>query len=229
MGAVAIFGDSIANGLGVRKLTYAQIIAQALGKDLLDFTGTAQTVAGSLDLLKSSDAVPEIAIVAHGITEAVMRPLPEHLRWLPARWRRTGWMDPRPYYSSKLHRRIFERVESEVRWRTKNFVMTVGGAFQFLTAEEYEDLIRELVLELHRRGCHVILLGTPDIAEDYFPGSQRQQELYELRLTGLDAQYIPLGGRLDRWDDYLADRFHPNDVGHFKISQIVLEAMTTQR
>ncbi len=98
-----IFGDSIAAGLGVDRARYCRIVADTLRLRLDDFTGAARPVGESLELLPKSAASPRIAIVAHGITEALVRPTDASLCYMPPRWRRAGWMDARPYYSTRLH------------------------------------------------------------------------------------------------------------------------------
>lgn len=132
-------------------------------------------------------------------------------------------MDPRAYYSSRLMRYLLERMESEIRWRTKNLAIRVGGPHQVLPVAEYTGDLASLAAELSASGARVIVLGPPDIDETFFPGSPAAQQQYFFEATKLGLESVSLKGKLKRWSDFNLDRFHPNDEGHTRVAHIVLE------
>src|SRR6516164_3165063 len=110
---IVVLGDSIAEGLGAAGKAYPDQLAERLSRRsgievrLVNLAYTAFQISDSVHLLglvRSSS--PDLVIIAHGISEALVRPAPRALRFAPARWRNKGWMDPRPYFSRRWHRRL---------------------------------------------------------------------------------------------------------------------------
>jgi len=223
-GRLLLFGDSIAMGLGVRQQKYGELIAHRLDMELVDYSNTGWTVSQSLSAFEREPVAGTVAVIAHGITEPILRPvLPKWLP-LPARWRRLGWMDPRPYFSTRKSRRAAEILESEIRWRLKNVLARLFGTHQLASLPTYSKDLRLLKESCEGLGARVIILGPPDIDDRYFPGSVYEQLRYGRiteRIAGAD--FVPVAGVVDRWGDYLADHFHPNDYGHQVIAELILE------
>ena len=132
---VILFGDSIAMGLGVRRRKYGVLIAEGLRGQLVDYSHTGWTVSQSLGAFLKSPQGGDVAVIAHGITEPILRPVLPLWVPLPRRWRRLGWMDPRPYYSTRARRRALELAESALRWRVKNLLMAAFGSHQLAPLE----------------------------------------------------------------------------------------------
>lgn len=218
-----LFGDSIAWGLGVKSERYAECIAGELGLQLIDYSGAGTTVEEGLARFRAGPSAGVIALIAHGVTEAIIRPSERSLRLLPRRWRRRGWMDPRPYYSRRLRKRGLERLESATRWRVKNaLIRSPKTRWQVLDIDTYRENLRLLVGELSSRDVKVVIVGPPAISERFFPGSQAEQDRYAEVAASMGVAYVSLRDELDRWDDYFADRFHPNQHGHARIAQQLL-------
>lgn len=222
---VAVFGDSIANGLGVTGGSYGAILASELGLELLDYSGSAQMITESVIKFSRNPSAPSVSIIAHGVTEAIVRPDPALLKYLPGRWRRIGWMDPRPYYSSSKSKRFGQKIESAVRWRLKNCLLRIGSRQQLVTIKEYTDGLTILIQSLKAAGSRVIVLGPPDIDEKYFPFSQESLIRYEKESKSLSAEHVSLHGVLNPWEDYFPDHFHPNAQGHLRIAHLLRAAI----
>lgn len=220
---VILFGDSIAMGLGVRRRKYGLLLADGLDGKLIDYSHTGWTVTQSLAAYLEAPQAGEVAVIAHGITEPILRPILPSWVPLPRRWRRLGWMDPRPYFSTRAHRRTMEMLESAIRWRVKNLLMRAFGSHQLASLEIFAQDLSRLKNECEARGARVVVLGPPDIDDRFFPGSVYQQLRYSRvaeRIGGAD--FVPVAGAIDRWGDYLLDHFHPNDEGHEAIARRVL-------
>ncbi|WP_084075209.1 GDSL-type esterase/lipase family protein [Demequina sp. NBRC 110052] len=222
------FGDSICEGLGVGSLRYSALAANALGLKLEDFSHTGWTCRQSLEAFRANPVNGEVAVIAHGVTEPILRPDPSTLRFLPRRWRRVGWMDPRPYYSRRLPKRALEHLESMVRWRIKNLALRISD-YQFMDRDTYVQSMAELIENVSKHVDVVLIVEPSAIDERYFPGSRRAQAAYwrALAASGTDARTVAVD--LEEWDDFFADHFHPNASGHSKIARSLIEAVRSER
>lgn len=219
--SIVLFGDSIAKGLGARGPAYGRLVADALNLRLVDLSESARQVTEWPKILPV-DERPTISVIAHGVTEAIVRPTSDVLRWVPPRWRPLGWMDPRPYYSARRWRRMLQRCESALKWRVKVALIRTGRTERLTDLDMYEDAISRLIAHLQAGGSRVVVLGPPDLEERYFPGSAKSQREYEERARRAGGEFVSLAGQLNRWDHFCADRFHPNAAGHRRIAAILI-------
>lgn len=231
---IVVIGDSIANGLGVAGHAYgdqlAALLRNRLNREvrLINLASSALQISGSRLLLPELISHnPDLILLAHGITEAIVRPLPQALRYVPARWRKAGWMDPRPYYSRKPLKRWFQKLESALRWRVKVLLMRIFGGATWKTRTEFEEQMSDFIRTiLNTTGANIILLTHCGIDERYFPWSLNSLESFKETVLSLPAKL----GAKDRvgvcdisqacrcWDDFFDDHFHPNASGHAKIA-----------
>lgn len=209
----------------MREKKYGQLLADALGARLVDYSNTGWTVAQSLEAYQSSPVEPSFAVIAHGVTEPIVRPRVDGLP-LPRRWKRTGWMDPRPYYSRRRRRRLVERIESGIRWRLKNLLIRVRGGYQFMGLDDYISSLSSLTERLAAAGATVVIVGPPAIDDQFFPGASREMSRYAAKAATIAAaRFVELRGDLDEWDDFFDDHFHPNAAGHAKIAALLVRTL----
>lgn len=221
-----LFGDSIAMGLGAHGRQYVHVLADWGGFDVVDRSHTGWTVQQSRDSFRERPEFAEVAIIAHGITEAILRPILPQSRLFPNRWKPRGWMDPRPYYSTRWHRRFLERIESAVRWRLRN-LLTRRAHYQLMTAEQYVAALSGLVADLREQGSRVIMLQAPPIDDRYFPGSRAaQQHFWDLAVKSTigAVEVVDLLG-MHEWGHFLCDNFHPNMSGHEFIAKRLFDQL----
>lgn len=240
---ICVLGDSIALGLGVKGNPFASILAYKLEK----YTGNPVQVhnlaknGGQItesiqrltdQILKNTDYL----IVAHGVTEAILRPKPNAMKWMPIRWRTPGWMDPRPYYSSQIWKRILQHTESSVRWRVKNLLMRMWGSAPWMEVEDFKKEIEDLTFRALESGTkHVIFMGGSWIDERFFPGSQSSLDRYATAVNEFvetcDAtdrvHFCNPRSALLKWADYFPDHFHPSHSGHEKIAIELFKVLHT--
>src|SRR5579871_3865218 len=85
-----IVGDSIAEGLGVAGCSYADLLREGVGESGRERAEVKNLAYTAFQISDSSRLLPEIVqdrpdvmIVAHGITEALLRPPAAALRFVP--------------------------------------------------------------------------------------------------------------------------------------------------
>lgn len=242
---IVCLGGSITEGLGVTRSgkTYANILKAKLQSsysqpiEVINYGGSAMQVNESRQRYEEKilELQPDIIVFAHGNTEAVVREQKKYLKYLPKRWRRPGWMDPRPYYSSRRSRRYLERMESGLRWRVKVTLIKALGGKQWMTLEEFKRQTTDFITTIfnHSARTKIIFLTPGDIEEKYFPGSPESMRKYREVLKAIYEQQkssnrlfmCDSSQYLHKWDDYFADRFHPNEEGHNKIAEALEDAI----
>lgn len=229
---IIVLGDSIAQGLGVKGQAYADL----LGNQIINLAQSAAQIDYSYSLLPEIAALqPDIVIIAHGITEAIVRPTPAALKLIPKRWRKIGWLDPRPYFSRRFHKRCYQQSESALRWRVKVLLIRCFGGQTLGLPDDFECSLFTMTEALLRQTqAHVILLTHTGIDERFYPKSAASLERYLLCAKSAASRassparvsFCNVSGRLDRWSDYFADHFHPNAVGHEKIAKAIRGIIT---
>ncbi len=219
---IAVFGDSIAAGMGARGRAFPILIAERLGVDLRDLSGTSSQIgesAGRADAARDCDLI----VIAHNATEALLRPPASSLRWLPGRWRKPGWIDPRPYFSSRRRVRLVQRLESGIRWRVKVLWMRLFGAVPNTGPDDYAASLSDLVENLGAE--RVVVIGALPVDTRFFPGSDVQvREYSSIARTVADrtgATFVEIWDAPRPWSDFCADHFHPNQEGHRRIADLL--------
>jgi|GEM_PF-983653 len=242
---IVFIGDSITEGLGVirSKTNYANLL-QAQLKSLMgqpvhivNFGSSAMQVNESREKYEQRilGLQPDIIVFAHGITEAIVREQRKYLKWMPKRWRRPGWMDPRPYYSTRKLRRWVEKIESGVRWRLKVALIKTFGGKPWMSLDEFRKHTNDFVLNVlnYSPSTSIIFLAPSDIEEKYFPGSSESMRIYRKAFHEICNKtkstnrvfFCDTSQALHKWKDYLEDRFHPNELGHSKIARALFNVI----
>ena len=230
---ILIIGDSIAEGLGVQGSSYGDQLRAQLEKAgnevaLLNLSHTGYQISDSYKLLPVAFGFsPNFIIVAHGITEAIKRPKQKAMRFVPPRWRQKGWLDPRPYYSRRLLKRLPQQVESALRWRWKGCLIRSFGGETWTSQPDFSEAVNGLVYAiLDHTSAQVILLTQCGLDERFYPGSPASLREYQTIVERIALSYrstarvhiCDVSQKLKKWDDFFVDHFHPNLMGHQKIA-----------
>lgn len=226
---IVLAGDSIAAGLGVKDRSYGDLLAKELQAEFTNFAESAKPVKETFENLSLIiDLDPDYVILAHGITEAIVRPRQDSLKYLPKRWRKPGWMDPVPYFSRRLVKRFLQKCESAVRWRIKNLFISFFGSVTFMSEQEYRACLERTVQTIKEQtSSKIILLSHSGIDERFYPGSHESLETFKRITKSLEDDrtvFINVSDKLEKWGDYFADHFHPNASGHAKIGEELLRS-----
>jgi len=224
-----VFGGSTAAGFGVGGHRFTQLVAARLELEELNLAGTGALLDHTVTVTDGA-ADCEVVIAMHGMGEALVRPPQRALRLMPRRWRRRGWMDPRAYYSSRLQKRIPQRIESAVRWRVKVALIRLTGGEQLMPRDEFAALHARFLDSLRHQGVPtIVVVGSPLVDERYFPHSLANGIEYEQiareQAEAAGAIFVSSATTLDRWDDYFLDHLHPTAAGHARLAERVLEAL----
>lgn len=226
---LTIFGGSTAAGLGVKDRSFAAIVAARLNLDFENLAGSSAQITDSLELVESA-AGSSVVLVMHGSGEALVRPTESSLRTMPPRWRRRGWMDPRAYYSSKLRKRVPQRIESAIRWRVKVALIKRTGGENLIGLEEYLSGTRAFIVRLRELGVErIVFIGSATMDSRYFPLSAERIAEYDRETARIadehGAIFVNVLDTCDRWDDYFLDHLHPNEKGHAKLAEEILRRL----
>ena len=224
---VVAFGDSVTNGLGARGREFPVVVAERLEVPLLNLSGTALMVNESAQVRHNCRS-EDLVLIMHGIVEAIPRVPETRLRWLPERWAGPGRMDPRPYFATSLAKRTLQRLDSALRWRLKCLLIR-RGAVAMMGPKDFADHLRLLVSSAAGVAAHVMVIAGSQIDDRFYPGAAAALRDYAqlsqsvARVEGV--LYVDITHGLHRWDDFLADRFHPSADGHAKIAQLILDVL----
>jgi len=146
-------------------------------------------------------------------------------------------MDPRPYFSERRWKRWLQRIESAARWRVKTLLIERVGGTTLSTREEFADSLRSLLEGLLQlTTADVVAVSHSGLDDRYFAGSlaamEELRETTEQVVADLDSPrvwYQDLARVCNRWDVYLADRFHLNEAGHRRIAEALVPPLERSR
>jgi lysophospholipase L1-like esterase len=240
---LVVLGDSVAEGLGVKERSFPDLLARGLEElsprpvRLDNFSGLATPLASSVARLDEVVALdPDVVVVHHGITEGLVRPTARTLRFMPRRWRAPGWMDPRPFFSSRRWKRALEKLDSAARWRIKTMLIRHWGGQTSATPEEFERDLSALTSRLVRdTRAGIVLVSHCGLDERFFVGSGVALERCRAATASVASRepervwYCDVTTICDRWGDYFADRMHPNAHGHELIAGALLRLIEDER
>lgn len=222
---LTIFGGSTAAGLGVKDQSYAAILARRLGLEFDNLAGSSAQITDSIEFVDKA-AGSEVVLVMHGSGEALIRPTDRSLRFMPPRWRRRGWMDPRAYYSSKWYRRIPQKIESAIRWRVKVTLIRLSGGNHLIDIDTYLGTTAKFVERLQQLGVRqIVFIGSAAMDARYFPYSAELIARYDAATKDLvenyGATFVDVLDVCERWGDYFGDHLHPNVDGHRRLADAI--------
>ncbi|PAD85005.1 hypothetical protein CHH57_01455 [Niallia circulans] len=235
-------GDSITQGLGVSDHSYIDLIAQKfnnianLETELFNFAGSAMQIKESAYKLEDIISLnPNYVFVMHGITESIVRPTNNSLKFMPKKYRKIGWLDPRPYFSSKLFKCKYQKIESALRWRVKNKLIEYDGGMQLTPLEDFKIYFSQFIESLvNNTKADIILVSHCGIDERYYPCSLSSLEKYKGWIFDYSTKFenriklVDISILLNKWDDYFSDHFHPNQSGHEKIADYIYDTISLQ-
>jgi hypothetical protein len=233
---VLIVGDSQIFGLGTNGRTLGKLAAERLAATaVLDASGVSKTVG---DALADADQIrafgPSVAVLCCGGTESLVHagPAVQRLveRWAPPTWHGVNGLDPRPYYSRRLRRRIRQRITSTLKVGVKHVVVRATGGQRRVPSKELERNLRALLALLDEIGCLSVFVSMWEIDERMFPRTGAAFAETQAVLEGCvaeqpGAKLVDAWHALNYWGDFQEDHLHFNETGHRRIAGLVVEAI----
>ncbi len=229
---IAIFGDSISQGIGKQKKNYAETLKNKLGYEnveIFNFAYTGTTIKYLFENIDSFGFEYDVAIIAYGNVDAMLRPnvnhKPNFYKYIPRRYKQNGMLNPRPYYSQKLYKKIYQHIDSFFRTLLNKVLLKVQGGKPWVSLEEFYDLYGKCISRLSDNNCKIIAMSTVQVPEKYFPGTNDNFVLYneKIHLLAMEngCSYIDLYNKLDKMKYFYDDGYHPNELGYNLIAEMI--------
>ncbi len=237
---IAVFGDSISEGIGSRRLNYCKPLEERLAKAGIQASITNYAFSGTtVQYMEKLQAEYEkekydFAIIAYGSVDAMLRPNTQSklnlYAHIPERYRKTGMLNPRPYFSRRWYKSIIQHMDSWIRWNMNAILLNIQGSMTWVSPDDFLFLYQKAVHSLQKYSEHVILLSTVRVSDKYFPGTNKMYRKYnglieEISEKNEKCSYIDLYRHLDSDSLFYKDIFHPNEVGYRVIANLVAEVI----
>lgn len=226
---IAVFGDSLASGLGVRENSYPRFLARDLGAEAIQMKAKASRRVDECTALvpRVEKFRPDLVLISTGQTESLVHPprAVERLieKYGPDSWKGVVGLDARPYYSEDRRTRLREMATTAAKIGVKNLTIGLGGGYPRMPHEEYRRELTTFLDLMEEKGWPVIVAGVGFPVRLFYPRSEKslaavetiQQEVVAAHPN---ARYVALNGLIDFSEDTLADGCHPSVYGHRKIA-----------
>lgn len=229
---IAVFGDSISEGIGNRKVNYCECLREQLENyyDIVIINNYAHTgtTIGYIEDIKEQWSYNryDVVIIAYGNVDAMLRPdlnhSPNLYALLPSRYKQNGMLNPRPYFSKRWYRSIGQHFDSWFRWHLNKFLLNFQGTTTWVSETEFERKYSIALEDLKKISENFILLSTVQVSDRYFPGTNSSYVKFNERIKRLSQQfhavYIDLYNLDFIKNEFYEDDFHPNEKGYKRIS-----------
>ena len=237
---VAIYGDSISEGIGKRKVNYSDFIKNGLSQRyqniIIDnFAHTGTTIKYLDEVLCANLVEYDVVIIGYGNVDGMLRPdiehRPNYYNLLPSRYKQNGMLNPRPYYSSRYWKKFIQHLDSIVRTTLNRVLLSCQGATTWVSVEEFEKIYRNCITMIRCLGENkkIVLLSTVRVGEKYFPGTNRSYEKFNEVIRRISEQekciFINLYDELSDYSLFYEDLFHPNIMGYKVIADKICKKL----
>jgi hypothetical protein len=229
---IALLGDSVLGGLGVRGESYGQLVgdkldaAQVLGLARSGFT--VRTAVGRLHKLQTFG--PDLVIVGVGGSEGLVH-APASVQRLLARWGPAGWggvdgLEPDLW----LERGWRARARLFTMQTIKHVSVWLSGGYRRLAADDFVNDLSALLDGLGALGCLIVVVGVQQPDGRLWPRSPASCARYERLTYEVAGRYegvivVESKSVLRRWSDYTHDHAHLSASGHRKLADEVLRQL----
>ena len=236
--SIAVLGDSISQGIGSKQFNYCNQLKKNIEAkaDLIceiknfAYTGTTILYANQIvdQVLRYN---PDIVLSFYGNVDAMIRPkitgTPNFYAIIPARYKKNGMLDPRPFFSSSKKRSFFEHLDSFIRYNLKKLLICLQGVNCWVELDEFITEYQRFLDAVLSKKSNVFIVSTVLIDQFYFPGTPQNYRKFNDKLEELasknDVQYIDVYSKLSdyKWDDVFGnDHFHPSQNGYTILANI---------
>ncbi|GAA4556803.1 SGNH/GDSL hydrolase family protein [Pseudonocardia xishanensis] len=226
---IAVLGDSLAAGLGVRENSYPRFLARDLQAEAILMKAKASRRVDECTALvpRLEKFAPDLVLISTGQTESLLHPRKAVEQIIdahgPDNWKGVVGLDARPFYSADPRKRAREVGTTVAKIAVKNLTIRLGGGRPRMPHEQYRRELDTFLDAMELRGWPVIVAGVGFVNPVLYPRSRRNLEVVESLQQELiaarpNARYVRLNGLVDFARETLADRCHPSVYGHRKIA-----------
>lgn len=227
---IAIMGDSISQGIGSKKINYSDILSN--NHEVKNFALTGTTTEYAIEIIDSVlKYEPDVVILFYGNVDALPRVKTNTLIYkkiIPKRYKRLGMLDPRALYTSNKFKKIFQKFDSNLRFRLKNFLINKQGYEQWVCLESFKKNYDIILNKLKKRKIKVITISNVPISEKYFNYATEEYLKYNSVIKELsiryNAKFIDLYYEFKDFDlekIFLYDLYHFNLNGYKILSEFI--------
>ena len=231
---IAIFGDSISEGIGSRKINYVSKLKEILSLnydniEIINYahTGTTIKYINNIKELWENEYF-DVCIIAYGNVDGMLRPNLNSLlnlySILPKRYKQNGMLNPRPYYSNTWYKSFFQHLDSFFRWHLNAFLLKLQGSTTIISLKEFEETYIITLDMLSNISSNMILLSTVKVSDRFFPKTNLSFVEFNRKIKSIaklyEDHYVNIYGLLDKYD-YYDDFFHPNSMGYNIIADAI--------
>ncbi len=233
---VAILGDSLVAGYGVRGRSYAQLVAERLGaSEIVNLARSTYTVLNAVQrLTRLHTFAPDLVIVSVGGSEALVHAgaRVQHLveRYAPKSWRGVEGLEPKPRFARKRSTRYREIFTTTIKLVIKHVGVRITGGYRRMEPGPFAEAFETLMKGLHGLDCVVLVVGFYPTDDRLWPRTNASSIAYESAIRRsiqnydhvifFDPKQVAL-----TWSDFMADRIHFNELGHAKVADEVIEVL----
>lgn len=233
---IAIFGDSISEGIGSRKINYSKELEKIfLNKKMklqiynYAFTGTMIDYTKKIKEKYEKEKY-DVVIIGYGNVDGMLRPDTNSnknlYKYLPRRYKKNGMLNPRPYYSKNKWKKLFQKIDSLIRWNLNKILLKVQGSTTWITLDRFYQEYFEFCTFILNKADKVILLSTVKVGEKYFPGTNASYIKFNEKIKKMEQlndkiKYLDLYNTLNEKEMFFDDLFHPNQQGYEFIAKLI--------
>lgn len=233
---IAVLGDSLASGLGVREHSYGRMLAKDLEAEAILFKAKARRMVDECTELvpRLEKFGPDLVLISTGTSEGFVHPtkIIEELltRYGPKSWQGDVGLDARPYYSKDRRKRVREVISTLVKVAFKNVVIRLGGGYSRMSADEYRVAFARFLDAMVEKGWPVLVAGIGYPSSLLYPGSRKNLEIFD-RIQLEEAARRPgvvvirVQDVIDFSRDTQSDGCHPTVEGHRKLADAHLAVL----
>lgn len=240
---VLLLGDSITQGLGSKRINFADELNDLLGEnyEIINYAASGTTIMyvySNMDFVIDSGC--EVVCILYGNVDAQLKPNRKgHIfKYLPHRFKINdgSMLLPRPFYSHKKYKKILQRIENGVRTFFRTLIYKIDGIEQWVPFNDFQSIYDEVVQTLIKNDRKIILCSTVFIDNKLFPGTIEEYNKYNqfIKVTAEKngGYYIDLYSTFENlvnvygWDHcYNYDHFHPNAEGYRVMAKMLCDAI----
>lgn len=231
---IILLGDSITQGIGSKKINYANKLEELIPMsrvENLGFTGTTIKYAKT-QISQIKEIKPDVIVIFYGNVDAMPRVKTNCklniYKILPKRYKLNGMLNPRALYTSKKPLRYIQKIDSFTRTTINKVLINTQGYEQWVELNDFNLEYRDFIDTIKDYVGKIILLSTVPMYDKWFPYANKEYQEYNRCIENIALEYggefIDIYSELSKYEKkevFLEDKFHLNKSGYDLIAQMI--------